>query len=461
VVRHPGRWAAAGLLLAVAAVVAATLNASGRVDLVDRLTVAARPGAAAAPAARAEPPAVPRRLTVTTRPSHAALRVLRDGVVVAKGTTPFTGTVTGGNLTLTLARQGYNSVSQRLVLDKDQKVSMWLDPEGQLHHELGTFKTGSAPKQVAFTPDGREIWVTLLGGPGVEVFSAATRKRLARIKLGSHGSVEVIFNRAGTRVYVSQMETASVYEIDRVARKVLRRLPTKGTWTKVITLSPDERTLYAANWSSNDVSEIELGSGKVRRRLDTVATPRGLYVTPDSKRLYVAGYEQGELQRFDLASGRAKVLLRTGGAIRHLVGDADGAKLYADDMAKSDAWVVDLATERVRKLGETDAEPNSIDLSPDGRVLYVSNRGRNGSNYYLPGPEWGSVLAVDTGTGRYLDAIVGGNQTTGLDVSPDGRLLAFSDFLDNRVTVYAVPVWERLAAGGGGRAGAHRADLAK
>jgi sugar lactone lactonase YvrE len=56
---------------------------------------------------------------------------------------------------------------------------------------------------------------------------------------------------------------------------------------------------------------------------------------------------------------------------------------------------------------------------------------------------------------------VGGNQTTGLDVSPDGRTLAFSDFLDNRVTLYAIPSYATLAAGNGGRATAHLADIPK
>jgi sugar lactone lactonase YvrE len=115
----------------------------------------------------------------------------------------------------------------------------------------------------------------------------------------------------------------------------------------------------------------------------------------------------------------------------------------------------------VSNLPTTGNVPNTIDLTPDGRVLYVSNRGRNGASYYNPGPEWGSVLAIDTASGKVLDAMVGGNQTTGLDVSADGRLLAFSDFLDNRIHVFAVPSYQQLAAGGGGRAAAHRAELAK
>jgi DNA-binding beta-propeller fold protein YncE len=70
-------------------------------------------------------------------------------------------------------------------------------------------------------------------------------------------------------------------------------------------------------------------------------------------------------------------------------------------------------------------------------------------------------VVLDTATGAYLDAIVGGNQTTGLDVSPDGTMLAFSDFLDNRVSVYRIPSYDVLVAGNGGRWEAHLAEIAK
>jgi DNA-binding beta-propeller fold protein YncE len=258
------------------------------------------------------------------------------------------------------------------------------------------------------------------------------------------------------------MQTASVYEVDTATRKVKRRLFTSGSWSKGMALSPDEETLFVSNWVSDDVSQIDLASGKEVRRFHTVDTPRGLYVTPNGRRLYVAGFEHGELQRFDLRTLESKVLIRTGGAMRHLVGDPVRGLLYGDDMAGDKVYVVDLATEKVRVLAATDNTPNTIDLSPDGRVLYVSNRGRNNPmSYYVPGPEWGSVLAIDTRTGKPLDAIIGGNQTTGLDVSDDGRYLAFSDFLDNRVTLFAIPDLDVLLSGGGGRYRAHLADLGK
>jgi YVTN family beta-propeller protein len=400
------------------------------------------------------------RLQVTSHPEGATLRIQRAGAAARVARTPFKGQLDGGHLTLVLSAAGSNTLTQPVVLDRDRSMDLWLDPKGLLHHQIGSFETGSNPKQVAFSPDGREIWVTLLGGHGVQVFDAHTRKLLDQIRLGQHGAVEVIFTSDGRTVFASQMESASVFEIDRATRKVRHQFATKGAWTKVMALSPDERTLYAANWSSDDVSAIDLATGKVKL-IHTVRTPRGLYPTPDGKRLFVAGYADGEIQRIDLASGASKVLIRTGGAMRHLVGDPSAGKLYADDMATSQAFVVDLASERVRQLARTDKMPNTIDLSPDGKVLYVSNRGKNGRCYCAPGPEWGSVLAIDTASGKILDAIVGGNQTTGLDVSPDGRTLAFSDFLDNRVHLYTIPDYQTLANGGGGRALAHLKDLAK
>lgn len=423
---------------------------------------ATRPPTTAAPATTTTTAPILFDLKVVTHPAEAEVVLTGPARSLGRGRTPWKGEVPAGRLHLSIRKAGRNPINWDLTLKGKKSIDVWLDPAGQILHKVGQFDCGAAPKQVAYSPDGRELWISLLGGRGVEVFDAKSGARVASVPLGKHGAVEVIFSRDGRTVYASQMETASVYEIDRADRTVRRVLATNGSWTKVMALSPDEGTLFAANWSSNDVSEIDLASGAVRRRIPTVVTPRGLYVTPDAKRLFVAGYEHGELQVIDLATGKGRVLVRTGGAFRHLVGDDERGLIYVDDMALDTVHVVNVADESVRLLAETDEKPNTIDLSPDGRVLYVSNRGENNpKSYYIPGPEWGSVLAIDTATGTVLDAIVGGNQTTGLDVSPDGTTLAFSDFLDNRVQLYAVPPYETLTAGDGGRATSHLADLKK
>ena len=455
------------LLLLVLGAIAALLWRAGALDWTRTTAPVAAPAVEGSPSAPAtatvEPPAVPlHRLKLITHPDDASFTLTGSDGDVRTGRTPFQDELPEGTYDLTLSLKGYDRLSQQLVLDGKQTLDLWLDPKGLLHHKLGTWDAGPAPKQVAFSPDGNELWISDLGGHGVEVFDAATMKLLDTVKLGKHGAVEVLFSRDGSTVFASQMETASVFEIDRATRRVRRQMFTTGSWSKVMELSPDESKLYVSNWVSDDVSVIDLVTGEEVRRIPTVDTPRGLYVTADGRRLYVAGFGHGDLERIDLATGKSRTLISTGGAMRHLVGDEVHDLLYASDMGTDEVYVVDLATEQVRELARTDNTPNSIDLSPDGRVLYVSNRGKNNPiSYYVPGPEWGSVLAIDTATGRYVDAIVGGNQTTGLDVSPDGRTLAFTDFLDNAVSLYAIPSLDVLVGGDGGRYAAHLDDLAK
>lgn len=402
-------------------------------------------------------------LTVRTVPKHAKLTVTGFGGRTKTATTPWSGSVRGAHAQVEIVKDGYNTVHRQLDLTRRSKLKAWLDPEGLLLSSRWRADSGGNPKQVAYTPDGEELWVTLLVEGELKIFDADTGELRDTISLGEeHGSVEVIFTDDGETAYVSQMETASVYEIDVDSRKIRRKISTEGVWSKVMALSPDERTLYVSNWVSDDVSVIDLDKGETVKRIPTVTKPRGLYVTADGRHLYVAGYEEGAIQRINLRTGEKEVLIRTGSAMRHLVGDPRTKTLYASDMGEDAIFTVDMTTGKASKLAEVDDHPNTIDLALNGRVLFVSCRGRNNPvSYHLPGPEWGSVVLVDTRTGKLLDAVVGGNQTTGLDVSANGNRLAFSDFLDGRIRTYAIPSYKTLINGNGGRVQEHYAELEK
>lgn len=407
---------------------------------------------------------LPQSLKLSATPDDAACRVVdASGTQITSGIGSIDATLPAGAYTIEVSSAGRNPYAREIYLDRSTTLRVRLDPEGQLVHSLGVVDCAGAPKGVVFTPDGREAWTSILNGPpSIEIFDTNTLALVGEIDIGQYGAVEIVFSADGTRAYASQMETAKVFEIDTASRKVLRELPTESAWTKVVALSPDGGTLYAANWSGDDVSEIDLESGTVRRRIPTADTPRGLWPTPDGASLYVAGFGGGELERVDLATGKVTQVFDSNGALRHLAGDAERGLLYASDMAKDCVWVLDLKTGTTRKFCDTDAKPNTIDLSPDGRVLFVSCRGANNAkSYYIPGPEWGTILLFDTGDATPLDAIIGGNQCTALDVSDDGKTLAFSDFLDDRLQLFEVPEYGKLAAGDGGRWESHFSALKK
>lgn len=406
---------------------------------------------------------LPQALKVQTTPAGARITVLSGEREVAGGTGSVETTLNAGPLKIGVSLDGYNTYEREIWLDAATSLSVRLDPAGQLVHSLGIVPCSGAPKAVAITPDGAEVWAAILNGPpSIEIFDLRTLQRTGTIDMGEHGAVELAFTHDGARCYASQMETARVFEIDVAARKILRSMETHSAWTKVVALSHDDTAVYAANWSGDDVSQIDRASGEVMRRIPTADTPRGLWPTPDGKSLYVAGFGGGELQRIDLSTGNVSTVFDSGGALRHLAGDPARGLLYASDMAKDAVYVHDIAAGTTRVFAKTDGKPNTIDLSHDGRVLFVSCRGANNpKSYYLPGPEWGTILLFDTESGAPLDAIVGGNQCTALDVSDDGATLVFSDFLDDRLQVYEVPSLEVLRGGNGGRWQQHLSDLKK
>jgi DNA-binding beta-propeller fold protein YncE len=409
---------------------------------------------------------IPQSLSVSANPAKARITIVSGGKTIVRTGSVKT-TLPAGPATITVTAAKHNTLVRSVFLDQATKLQLWMDPTGQVVHSLGVFTCVDAPKGVGVTPDGKQFWVTaLVSKPSIEAYDV-TGHVLGKVSMGGSGAVEVVFNKDGSKAYASQMQSASVFEIDTKTFTVLRQVKTGSSWTKMMCFSPDEKILYAANWSGDDVSEIDLASGKLLRRFPTVDTPRGMYPTSDGKRLFIAGFGEqsltGRLAVIDLAAGKSKTFFTIkGGAMRHMVADEKRGVIFTSDMGKACVWVTDMQTLKTTKWAKTDSHPNTMDLSPDGKVLIVSCRGANNpKSYYVPGPEWGSILLFDTTTGKLLDAIIGGNQCTALDLSPDGHTLMFSDFLDARMHVYDIPSYETLKAGKGGRAVSHLADIRK
>lgn len=407
--------------------------------------------------------ALPQAVSITVAPEGAVCRIMRDDAELLGGPAPLVGEIAAGPATIEVSLAGRNTLVREVFVDRAIDLDVWLDPEGQIVHFLGATGSAGAPKGLAITPNGKEVWATILDGPpSIEIYDARTHEVKGGIDLGTHGAVEIVFSADGKRAYASQMETARVFEIKTKTRKVVRTLETGSAWSKVVELAPDGSKAYVANWSGNDVSVIDLGSGDLERRVPVARTPRGLYATPDGKSLYVAGFDSGELQRIDLGTWEVSTLFSSGGAMRHIVGDPERGVVFASDMARDRIYRHDIATGETDEFAVTDQKPNTIALSPDGKVLFVSCRGANNPvSYYVPGPEWGSILVFDAVSGEPLDAIVVGNQPTALDVSDDGTLLVISDFLDSRLRFYEIPAFEAFAGGGGGRFGPHRDEIRK
>jgi DNA-binding beta-propeller fold protein YncE len=146
--------------------------------------------------------------------------------------------------------------------------------------------------------------------------------------------------------------------------------------------------------------------------------------------------QAGGTALIDLGTQKITKTIIAGGAHRHAVRLRTGKDVFAvSDMAKSRVYFI----ENYKKVAETKvfSNPNTIVESPDGKYLYVSCRGHNNpKSFLIKGPDFGKVMVIDLSTRKVIEEIEGGNQPTGLDVSPDGKYVVSTDFLDHAMRVY-------------------------
>jgi YVTN family beta-propeller protein len=345
---------------------------------------------------------------------------------------------------LILVAEGYIALRRSVILGAEPLlVECKLERAGSPLAFEATGATGGRPKSVAFTPDGARLVVPLLAGPGADVLDARSLELLGRLRpppgyAGIEGFVECLFLTALREIWVSQMHTSTihVFDLDGLAYKT--SFPSGGEYPKVLAASIDGSRVFASDWVSEDLSVFDARSRTLKARIPLGGTPRGLAASPDGRYLYIARFVGGSILRLRLDDMFLDTLYPgDGGAKRHLVLDASGARLFATDLDRGSLFVIGTAKgDLIKEIG-LGPNPNTCAISPDGRTIFACTRGPDGiDGYEYPGPLAGEIIAVDAESLEILARQWGGDQPTGLALSPDGKRLVFTDFLDDRVEAY-------------------------
>lgn len=322
---------------------------------------------------------------------------------------------------------------------------LFFDAPAAKHRFLWRIATGKQPKSAQFIAPTR-IVLPLLDDDHLDAVDiltqARTRVELPREFAKREGFVESVLIPSRGEFWVSQMSTGTVHRFLQSSMQYVGSIPLTGKWTKVLALDPVTNMVYASNWLSDNISVISVETLKEVHLIKTKGIPRGMAFTSDGKQMLAAVFggksdhdNAGGTVMIDLATEKPTPILK-GGAHRHAVRLPGAADIFAvSDMARNRVYFI----ENGKKTGEVRvfSNPNTIVASPDGKYLYVSCRGHNNAkSFLLKGPDFGRLLVVDIATRQVVEEIEAGNQPTGLDVSPDGRFVVLTDFLDRAVRVY-------------------------
>lgn len=323
---------------------------------------------------------------------------------------------------------------------------VFLDAPTAEHRFVRRIQTGKQPKSAMFISPTKVV-LPLLDDNHSEVVDILTGERIKLIMPPEYakrgGFVESVMIPSLDEFWVSQMNSATIHRFAAHSLEYQGAIKLSGQWTKVLALNPVEKIVYASNWNSADISLVSIDTLAEVKKIKIGGVPRGMAFSADGKTMLAAIF--GGKSDSDGAGGTALVDLEKkkiarwiikGGSHRHIVRLTNDTESFAiSDMMRSKVYFVADDT----KVAETKVynNPNTIALSPDGKYLYVSCRGRNNpKSYLLKGPDFGKLLVLDTATHAVVESIEGGNQPTGLAVSPDGKYIVLTDFLDHALRVY-------------------------
>ena len=308
--------------------------------------------------------------------------------------------------------------------------------------KLGTFPCGQQPKQVLFSPDSKFIALPLLDDKGFDLFSVAEKKVIKRItppNAEQLGFAEGLFIKEKNVFLVSQMTTGNLYEYSYPDFQLKRTIKTGGNWSKFIAYNPQKDILAVSNWLSNTVSIIDYKTGKLIKTLKTAAAPRGLLFTEKGENIIVLCFDGGKIQKFAVETG-TKLAEKSveKSAMRHIVPSISENRAYVSDMYYGKIYEIDTNSLEIIREVKVHNNPNTIALA-NSKWLFVSCRGKNNPvDYTLRSPENGKIYIIDTTTMAVEKIFTGGNQPTGLDISPDGKTLCFSNFQDGNIELYSI-----------------------
>ena len=326
-----------------------------------------------------------------------------------------------------------------------------LDQSTSRHRFHSYHRVGRQPKSVTFINE-KEVSIPLLNDTGIDILNIETGlkkhiqppDRYAR----RGGFVESLILEDKEELWVSQMTLAMIHIFDLKNLEYKTSVSLSGKWVKVMVYHSERELVYASNWLSKDISVINTNTYKEIKRVSVNGVPRGLWVDTETNSIYAAQFGQmsdvdkkGKLIQIDIDQDMILTQLGEPGAKRHIVYSDLTEQVYVSDMKQSQIEVYNIEDHLLITKFSVWYKPNTIALDPSHRYLYVSCRGPNSAQGYRhKGNSFGKIEVIDLEEDEKIDSWEGGNQPTGLDVSPDGKYVAFSDFLDDAVRVYELPI---------------------
>ena len=134
---------------------------------------------------------------------------------------------------------------------------------------------GKGPEGFDVSPSGKEVWAANSRDGSVSIIDVASKKVVGTVEVGTKRSNRLKFTPDGKFVFVSDLGGTDLVILDAAARKEVKRLKI-GHGAAGILMQPDGARAFVAASPDNEVFVIDLKSLEVAGQIPTGKNPDGL-----------------------------------------------------------------------------------------------------------------------------------------------------------------------------------------
>ncbi|MDZ7822031.1 MAG: WD40 repeat domain-containing protein [Candidatus Marinimicrobia bacterium] len=291
---------------------------------------------------------------------------------------------------------------------RDSLMQAGWDYRTEFPYFMKSARTASSPKSCVFSPDGKYVYVTLLGqrNVAVQVYSVDPFEKIrtvsppCRDESKNYGFAEGVCYEPDGSFWFTRMTTGEYFVYHPGSDSLEAARSAGGVWTKSLEFSPNHRQVAMSHWISRRISVIDARTHRLIRDLSTSQIPRGVaWIGNDTLAVALYGGANSTdcgIEIFDVRTGKKiQSMPEHRSAMRDVRYDPRKKMLYYDDMRFALVYQYDWIRRETLDRIEVDSHPNTIRLTPDGEYLFVSCRGPNNpEGYTLPSPRNGKIVVI-------------------------------------------------------------------
>ncbi|MEA1993560.1 MAG: YncE family protein [Euryarchaeota archaeon] len=290
-----------------------------------------------------------------------------------------------------------------------------INPSSQTVIKTISLPPGSAPWQIAATPDGRKAYVANIGNGTISVIDTRRGSVYKTIPIsGGSFPTNIAITPDGTKAFVTHGGINTVFVIDTRTDSVVHSFTIPGSsavWD--IAISPDGTTAYITEGNTSlNVLMIDTSTYAPLppSPIATGSPNAGIAVTPDGSKVYVAS---PPANGFSINTSTFVVAFVVWPIQLPVIGPWDVAVHPSGDFAYftdsfiegggTDVLIVDTASDTQTGVIPVPDNPMNVLFSPDGSKAYVTHTSASGS-----------ISVVDTATHTVTENIPVGSDPIGM-----------------------------------------------